>query len=101
MGGFGSIDQMIKSFHSNRALLKGTKKSLRTIYQENNYFYIKKRVNAKTKKFDPEQKRIFLKKYHAKQKMARALRTFLVFSIVALFGLLLLLLLFYNSNLIP
>lgn len=92
MSGFGSMDHMVKSYRNNRKLLKGGKKSLKRIYQENNYFYIKKKINARTKTFDPEQKRIFLKKFHAKQKKARTRQTFLFLFIVLLFGLLFVLL---------
>lgn len=39
MGGSGMMDFMVKSYRNNRGLLKGGKKSLKKIYQENNYFY--------------------------------------------------------------
>lgn len=86
-GGSGMMDFMVKSYRNNRGLLKKGKKSLKKIYQENNYFYIKKRVAEKTRKFDPEQKRIFLEKFHAKQKKVRMRQTFLFIIIFSLFGL--------------
>ena len=86
-GGSGMMDFMVKSYRNNRGLLKNGKKSLKKIYQENNYFYIKKRVAEKTRKFDPEQKRIFLEKFHTKQKKVRSRQTFLFIIIFSLFGL--------------
>lgn len=59
MGGSGMMDFMVKSYRNNRGLLKGGKKSLKKIYQENNYFYIKKKIVEKTKDFDPEKKNFF------------------------------------------
>lgn len=85
-GGSGMMDFMVKSYRNNRGLLKNGKKSLKKIYQENNYFYLKKRVAEKTKKFDPEQKGIFLEKFHAKQKKVRTRQTFLFIIIFTLFG---------------
>lgn len=91
MGGSGMMDFMVKSYRSNRGLLKGGKKSLKKIYQENNYFYIKKKVIEKTKNFDPEKKQLFLTKFHAKQKKVRARQTFLFIIIFVLIGLVFLL----------
>lgn len=62
MPGEGVTDNMIKSYRSNRRILRGNRKRLKQIFQENNYFYIKKKINAKTKQYDPEQKRIFFEK---------------------------------------
>jgi hypothetical protein len=84
MSGFGAMDQMVKSYRGNRELLREGKKSLKTIYQENNYFYIKKKINTKTKTFDPEQELIFLKKFYAKKK-ARTRKTFLFIFVVIIF----------------
>lgn len=86
MGGFGVMDHMVKSYRNNRKLLRGGKKSMKKIYQENNYFYIKKKLNSKTKDYDPEQKRIFLQKFHAKQKKVRSRQTFLFIIIFTLLG---------------
>ncbi|MEQ8905422.1 hypothetical protein [Ekhidna sp.] len=86
-GGSGMMDFMVKSYRNNRGLLKGGKKSLKKIYQENNYFYIKKKMAERTKEFDPKQKRIFLAKFHAKQKKVRTRQTFLFIIIFSLLGL--------------
>lgn len=99
MGGFGSMDHMVKSYRANRKLLKGTKKSLKRIYQENNFLYTKKRIQIKIKKFDPEKKRIFLEKFHRKQRRIRLRRTLLSIFILVLFVLVFLY--NYSSNLIP
>lgn len=87
MPGFGVTDNMVKSFRANRSLLKGSRKRLKRIFVENNYFYIRKKVVEKTKSFDPEQKRIFLAKFHAKQKKARTRQTFLFIIVFSLLGL--------------
>ncbi|WP_420317572.1 hypothetical protein [Ekhidna sp.] len=92
MGGFGVMDNMVKSYRSNRNLLKGGKKSMKKIYEENNYFYIKKKIAERTREFDPEMKRIFLQKFYAKQKKVRKRQTFLFLSIISLFGLIIFLL---------
>ncbi|WP_436517889.1 hypothetical protein [Ekhidna sp. To15] len=86
MGGFGVMDHMVKSYRNNRQLLRGGKKSMKKIYQENNYFYIKKKLSEKTKDYDPEQKRIFLQKFHSKQKKVRTRQTFLFIFIFTLLG---------------
>ncbi len=88
-GGSGMMDFMVKSYKNNRGLLKNGKKSLKKIYQENNYFYVKKRLVEKTKNYDPHQKQLFLVRFHAKQKKVRARQTFLFIMIFTLFGLLL------------
>ncbi|MEQ8627680.1 hypothetical protein [Ekhidna sp.] len=87
-GGSGMMDFMVKSYKNNRGLLKNGKKSLKKIYQENNYFYVKKKIVEKTKDFDPEKKRLFLDRFHAKQKKVRTRQTFLFIIIFTLFGLL-------------
>ncbi len=97
--GFGVINQMVQTFRSNRKLLSGRKKSMKQIYEENNFFYVRKKINEKTKNYDPESKRIFLEKFHAKQKKVRARQTFLIVVFFSLIGLIVLF--FYSSNLIP
>ncbi len=87
-GGSGMMDFMVKSFRNNRGLLKNGKKSLKKIYQENNYFYVKKKVFEKTKTFDLEKKRLFLARFHAKQRKVRTRQTFLFIIVFTLFGLL-------------
>lgn len=59
MGGSGMMDFMVKSYRNNMGLLKNGKKSLKKIYEENNYFYVRKKVAEKTKEFDPEKKADF------------------------------------------
>ena len=54
MGGSGMMDFMVKSYRSNRKLLKNGKKSLKTIYEE-------------TREYDPDTKRLFLEKFHTRQ----------------------------------
>ena len=93
MGGFGVMDYMIKSFKSNRGLLKGGKKSLKKIYEENNLLYVKKKVQKRIEEFDPEKKRIFLEKFHARQKKARRRKALFLSFLVLIFSALLFLLL--------
>ena len=78
---------MVKSYRSNRRILKGTRKRLKKIYQDNNYFYIRKKIINKTREFDPETKRIFLEKFYAKRKKVRFRQTFLFIVIFSLIGL--------------
>ncbi len=85
MGGFGVMDFMVKSAKNNSSLLK-RKKSLKTIYQENNLHYVKKKVTEKTKHFDEDRKRIFLEKFHARQKKVRRKLTILLIIIVSIFS---------------
>lgn len=87
MGGSGMMDFMVKSYRQNRGLLKGGKKSLKKIYEENNYFYIKKKIADRTKEFDPEKKKIFLQKFHAKQRKIRIRQTILFLIVLGVFSL--------------
>lgn len=87
MPGEGVSDNMARSYRANRRILKGTRKRLRRIYRENNYFYIRKKIIDKTKSYDPEEKRIFLAKFHAKRKKVRTRQTFLFIIIFSLVGL--------------
>ena len=88
MGGFGVMDFMVKSYRNNRGLLKGGKKSLKKIYEDNNLHYVKKRVEKKTKEFDPEKKKIFLEKFHKRQKRTQKRLTILLTLVILMFSLL-------------
>lgn len=93
MGGSGVMDFMVKSYRSNRRLLKGGKKSLRKIYQENSLHYVKRRVAEKTRHFDEEQKQIFLERFHRRQRKTRQKRVIFFIIFILVFGSLLFLVL--------
>ena len=83
------MDFMVKSYKNNRGLLKGGKKSLKTIYNENSLHYRKKKVEERVKEFDPERKRLFLEKFHARQRKVQRRRIALFLTLSAIFGLVL------------
>lgn len=87
MGGFGVMDFMIKSSRANRSLLKGGKKSLQKIYQENNLHYIKKRVTEKTREYSEDQKRIFMERFYARQKKVRRKNIIILISVIVFFSI--------------
>ncbi|MEQ9466728.1 MAG: hypothetical protein RLN88_04910 [Ekhidna sp.] len=93
MGGFGVMDFMVKSYRNNRGLLKGGKKSLKKIYEDNNLHYLKKRVEEKTREYDPEKRRIFLEKFHARQKRIQRRLAMLLTIIIGVFSLMIYLIL--------
>ncbi len=83
--GVGIMDFIARTAKNNRALI-GTKKSLKTIYQENNLLYVKRRVAEKTKHYDENQKRIFLERFYAKRKKARQKRTVFLLVFIVIFS---------------
>ncbi len=92
MGLYSVVDHMVKSYRNNRALLQGRKKSLKTIYQENNYHYIKKKIVKKTAEFDEEKRQLFLQKIKTRQKKARQRQAFLLVSLILVVALIIYLL---------
>ncbi|MEP1033917.1 hypothetical protein [Ekhidna sp.] len=86
MGGFGVMDFMVKSYRHNRFLLKGSKKSLKKIYEDNNLLYIRKRVEEKTREYNPEKKKAFLEKFHKRQKRVQKRQATLAVLIIVLFA---------------
>lgn len=83
MSGYGVMDFMVRTYRNNKALLK-KRKPLRKIYEENNLYYIKKKVQHHTRDFDPERKKIFLEKFYAKQKRIRKRNGILLAAIVTI-----------------
>ena len=78
---------MVRTYRNNRALLK-KRKPLKKIYEENNLHYVKKKVEKRTRNFDPEKKEIFLKKFHAKQKRVRKKNLILLLTVILVFAIL-------------
>ena len=81
MRGYGVLDFMVRTYRNNRNLLK-QKKSLKTIYQENNLYYVKRKIAVKTASYDPEKKQRFLDKLHYRQKRARQRQALLLLSLL-------------------
>ena len=91
MSGYGVLDFMVRTYRNNRNLLK-KRKSLKTIYQENNLHYIKKKIEKKTETFDAEATSRFLEKIQARQKKARRKRALLLVISILTVALILLIL---------
>ena len=89
MGGFGVMDFMVKSFRNNRRLLKGRRKSIKEIYQDHNLNYIKKRVQERTREFDPEKKKIFLEKFYSRQRTVQKRLAILLTFVITIFTIIL------------
>lgn len=86
------LDFMARTVRNNKALLK-KRKPLRKIYEENNLYYIRKNVQKRANKFDPEKRRLFLEKFHAKQKKVHKRLSILLVLTITLFTLILYLIL--------
>ncbi len=82
MRGYGVLDFMARTYRNNRALLK-EKKSLKTIYNENNLHYIRKRAQKRAEAYDPDKRKVFLEKFYARQqKIQKRLAILLILTIV-------------------
>ena len=92
MSGYGVLDFMARTVRNNKALFR-KRKPLKKIYEENNLHYIKKRIHEKTQKYNPEQKRIFLEKFYARQKRIRKSNMILLLIVIIIFTFLTILLL--------
>lgn len=86
MSGYGVLDFMARTVRNNKALFK-KRKPLKKIFEENNLHYIKKKVEDYTREFDPEKKRIFLERFHARQKRVRRQRLILLSIVIIIFSL--------------
>ena len=86
--GHGVLDFIARTYRNNRALLK-ERKPLKKIYEENNLHSIKKKVDQRTRKFDPEKRRVFLEKFHARQRRTQRRLAFLLMFVISMFSLIL------------
>lgn len=86
--GYGVLDFMVRTYRNNRALLKN-KKPLKKIYEENNLLYIKKKVQKRVTEFDPEKRRVFLEKFHARQRRTQKRLTIILTLVILIFSSLL------------
>lgn len=86
--GHSVLDFIARTYRNNRALLK-EKKPLKKIYEENNLHNIQKKAQKRAHEFDPEKRRVFLEKFHARQRGTQRRLTTLLVVVILTFSLML------------
>ena len=84
--GHSVLDFISRTYRNNRALLK-EKKPLKTIYNENNFHYIRKRVQKRAETYDPDKRKVFLEKFYARQKRTQRRLITLLVLVILIFSL--------------